>query len=213
LIDGDNDINSAKEYLVKWHALDYSNCTWEAANTIEQSAIEQYKARRYKQAATSTRTTIDRSFVPFKKTPPKLDGELFPYQLEGLNWLLFAWSKGNNVILADEMGLGMGGSLDGACMRLESNQPRLFRFAIDRQNNPGHCVPGSHTTTLFGSSFVGCSTAGHNVQLVLCIDQSVCVIANRSTHQLLLLMPNAMQSMLVCCTWIGSRNSTNGRHC
>lgn len=32
--------------------------------------------------------------------------KLFDYQLEGLNWMLDLWSKGNNGILADEMGLG-----------------------------------------------------------------------------------------------------------
>lgn len=39
--------------------------------------------------------------MPFK------DGnELRPYQLEGLNWLLFNWHARQNCILADEMGLG-----------------------------------------------------------------------------------------------------------
>ncbi|KAA6426343.1 MAG: CHD3-type chromatin-remodeling factor PICKLE-like, partial [Trebouxia sp. A1-2] len=33
-------------------------------------------------------------------------GSLHPYQLEGLNWLYFAWEQRKNVILADEMGLG-----------------------------------------------------------------------------------------------------------
>jgi chromodomain-helicase-DNA-binding protein 4 len=31
---------------------------------------------------------------------------LHPYQLEGLNFLRFSWSKQTHVILADEMGLG-----------------------------------------------------------------------------------------------------------
>jgi SNF2 family DNA or RNA helicase len=31
---------------------------------------------------------------------------LRPYQLEGLNWLLFNWYTRQNCILADEMGLG-----------------------------------------------------------------------------------------------------------
>merc|ERR1711953_577354 len=31
---------------------------------------------------------------------------LRPYQLEGVNWLLFSWYNGRNCILADEMGLG-----------------------------------------------------------------------------------------------------------
>jgi SNF2 family DNA or RNA helicase len=41
-------------------------------------------------------------------SPPFKDGrELRKYQLEGLNWLLFNWSRGRNSILADEMGLGL----------------------------------------------------------------------------------------------------------
>lgn len=34
------------------------------------------------------------------------EGTLHPYQLEGLNFLRFSWSKQTHVILADEMGLG-----------------------------------------------------------------------------------------------------------
>lgn len=33
-------------------------------------------------------------------------GSLHPYQLEGLNFLRFAWEQNKHVILADEMGLG-----------------------------------------------------------------------------------------------------------
>lgn len=33
-------------------------------------------------------------------------GSLHPYQLEGLNFLRFAWEQHKHVILADEMGLG-----------------------------------------------------------------------------------------------------------
>ena len=33
-------------------------------------------------------------------------GTLRDYQLDGLNWLVYSWAKGNNSILADEMGLG-----------------------------------------------------------------------------------------------------------
>ena len=35
-----------------------------------------------------------------------IEGSLHPYQLEGLNFLRYAWSKQTHVILADEMGLG-----------------------------------------------------------------------------------------------------------
>ena len=33
-------------------------------------------------------------------------GKLRDYQLDGLNWMVYSWSKGHNSILADEMGLG-----------------------------------------------------------------------------------------------------------
>lgn len=33
-------------------------------------------------------------------------GTLRDYQLDGLNWMIFTWSRNHNAILADEMGLG-----------------------------------------------------------------------------------------------------------
>lgn len=40
-------------------------------------------------------------------SPPFKNGHtLTPYQVEGLNWLLFCWSNRRNSILADEMGIG-----------------------------------------------------------------------------------------------------------
>jgi len=36
----------------------------------------------------------------------KNNNRLRPYQMEGLNWLLFCWYTRQNCILADEMGLG-----------------------------------------------------------------------------------------------------------
>merc|ERR1712045_612967 len=36
----------------------------------------------------------------------KNNNSLRPYQLEGVNWLLFSWYTGRNCLLADEMGLG-----------------------------------------------------------------------------------------------------------
>ncbi|KAL4452565.1 hypothetical protein ABPG75_008227 [Micractinium tetrahymenae] len=42
----------------------------------------------------------------FAASPDFLQGQLHPYQLEGLNWLYQGWEAGTNLILADEMGLG-----------------------------------------------------------------------------------------------------------
>jgi SNF2 family DNA or RNA helicase len=41
----------------------------------------------------------------FKTQPEFLQGgTLHPYQLEGLNWLLYCWHEKKNALLADEMG-------------------------------------------------------------------------------------------------------------
>ena len=50
---------------------------------------------------------IIRKFKPLDKSPVYKNGlEIRSYQLEGLNWLLYCWTKKSNCILADEMGLG-----------------------------------------------------------------------------------------------------------
>lgn len=45
--------------------------------------------------------------LKFSEWPLWWTGSLHPYQLEGLNFLRFAWEQNKHVILADEMGLGM----------------------------------------------------------------------------------------------------------
>lgn len=50
---------------------------------------------------------IPSNFKKLKESPIyKNSHQLRPYQLEGLNWLLFCWYNQRNCILADEMGLG-----------------------------------------------------------------------------------------------------------
>ncbi|KAI9296429.1 hypothetical protein K502DRAFT_272827, partial [Neoconidiobolus thromboides FSU 785] len=46
-------------------------------------------------------------FTEMTTQPEFIDsGTLYPYQLDGLNWLLYQWCRGKPSILADEMGLG-----------------------------------------------------------------------------------------------------------
>ncbi|KAK1275276.1 CHD3-type chromatin-remodeling factor PICKLE [Acorus gramineus] len=48
-----------------------------------------------------------KEFQHYEHSPEFLSGgSLHPYQLEGLNFLRYSWSKNTHVILADEMGLG-----------------------------------------------------------------------------------------------------------
>ncbi|CAI9092629.1 OLC1v1027924C1 [Oldenlandia corymbosa var. corymbosa] len=109
-----------KEYLVKWKELPYDECYWESESDIAsfQQEIEKFnsvKSRRKRSLAKKKSSPDDvieskrkqKEFQQFESSPTFLSGgSLHPYQLEGLNFLRFAWSKQTHVILADEMGLG-----------------------------------------------------------------------------------------------------------
>ncbi|KAF4659947.1 hypothetical protein FOZ61_003477 [Perkinsus olseni] len=77
-----------------------------AATMIAQSMIAQ-RFSDYK-APPPVQPAADGSSGRKYQAPPKFRGgqRLFPYQLEGLNWLVECWEQGRNPILADEMGLG-----------------------------------------------------------------------------------------------------------
>ncbi|PSS11200.1 CHD3-type chromatin-remodeling factor PICKLE like [Actinidia chinensis var. chinensis] len=113
---GDDD---EKEYYVKWKELPYDECYWEFESDISlfQQEIERFnkiQSRRRKQGKqkSSSRDATEskkkqREFQQYEQSPGFLSGgSLHPYQLEGLNFLRFSWSKQTHVILADEMGLG-----------------------------------------------------------------------------------------------------------
>ncbi|GAA5880624.1 hypothetical protein JCM8547_006042, partial [Rhodosporidiobolus lusitaniae] len=103
------------EYLCKWKGLGYDGSTWEDYDTVariaapaiddflqrEQSVTLPSKSAKY---APNKRPT----FVKFTEAPEYVQkcGTLKDFQITGLNWLAYLWSKGNNGILADEMGLG-----------------------------------------------------------------------------------------------------------
>jgi len=115
--------SDGREYLVKWKELAYDECTWEVEDDISafRAEIERFnsiKARVKVQSQTPRKRkgfSVDgketkrrrKSFEQYDQTPEFIvGGTLHPYQLEGLNFLRFAWLKGTHVILADEMGLG-----------------------------------------------------------------------------------------------------------
>ncbi|XP_063529219.1 chromodomain-helicase-DNA-binding protein 7-like [Cydia strobilella] len=99
-----------KYYLVKWKSLQYEDSTWELEENIDVDKIKQYKIfsdippkEKWK---FKKRPSTD-NWVQLKESPLYKGGNtLRPYQLEGLNWLLFSWHNNRNCILADEMGLG-----------------------------------------------------------------------------------------------------------
>ncbi|KZT42463.1 hypothetical protein SISSUDRAFT_980248 [Sistotremastrum suecicum HHB10207 ss-3] len=104
------------EYYCKWQGLNYEHCTWEAKDEITPIARAQVDAFNDRES---------RAEFPYRSQPyprnqrPEFEkitkdphyiastgGQLKDFQLTGLNWLAYLWSKGDNGILADEMGLG-----------------------------------------------------------------------------------------------------------
>ncbi|CAN1325301.1 CHD3-type chromatin-remodeling factor PICKLE [Linum perenne] len=107
-----------KEYLVKYKELPYDECYWEFETDISafQPEIEKFniihlKSHRLNKQK-SFRDALDskkklKEFQQIEQSPEFISGgSLHPYQLEGLNFLRFSFSKQTHVILADEMGLG-----------------------------------------------------------------------------------------------------------
>ncbi|CAN4097907.1 unnamed protein product [Withania somnifera] len=110
-----------KEYLVKWKELPYDECYWEFESDISSFKLEIERYHRVQSRVDHTSSSKQKSgpkettesklnpreFQQYERSPEFLSGgSLHPYQLEGLNFLRFAWSKQTHVILADEMGLG-----------------------------------------------------------------------------------------------------------
>jgi chromodomain-helicase-DNA-binding protein 4 len=96
-----------------------------------QAEIDKYKSIMARPSKKRKRLTLDnnkdlkrqrKDFKPYTKTPNFLvGGSLHSYQLEGLNFLRFAWQQSKHVILADEMGLGTISNL----LSVQHFNPRL----------------------------------------------------------------------------------------
>ncbi|KAJ3031256.1 UNVERIFIED_CONTAM: choline dehydrogenase 7 [Siphonaria sp. JEL0065] len=112
--DGDRD--GELHYLVKWCSQTYDMSTWEPSSILEEldgSKILEFYDRKEVNAAKYTsfqnqgKRPSSKEWSKMDESPVyKNDNQLRPYQLEGLNWLLFCWYHNQNSILADEMGLG-----------------------------------------------------------------------------------------------------------
>ncbi|KAH9002041.1 SNF2 family N-terminal domain-containing protein [Lactarius hatsudake] len=104
------------EYFCNGMASITKHCTWEPLEEIRPIAKEQLEAYRCREAeakfpyksVTYARTQRP-PFETITEDPEYIvttGGQLKDFQLTGLNWLAYLWSKGENGILADEMGLG-----------------------------------------------------------------------------------------------------------
>ncbi|CAM9375670.1 unnamed protein product, partial [Discosporangium mesarthrocarpum] len=115
-------INNLSVYLVKWRGLDYDDCTWEMEGELVKypHVIQSFHERKkgpWRQMYANLKppegwdgTTVlpkPTRFELLKEQPYGLAlGPMYPYQLEGLNFLRQSWWADTNVILADEMGMG-----------------------------------------------------------------------------------------------------------
>ncbi|KAH3744388.1 chromodomain helicase DNA binding protein [Pelomyxa schiedti] len=107
---GEVDLEEGKKpmYLVKWVGLSYTESTWEFAEDFkDDKKIEDYRRFHILPREPPPAPLPSRLWVKMEQTPEyKGSNMLRPYQLEGLNWLIFCWCQGRGSILADEMGLG-----------------------------------------------------------------------------------------------------------
>ncbi|KAI5966258.1 hrp3 [Candida pseudojiufengensis] len=102
------------EYFVKWRRLYYDECSWEDAEEIARLAPDQvtkFQQRLNSKILPHLSANYPNSqrprFEKLVKQPMFIkNGELRDFQLTGLNWMAFLWSRNENGILADEMGLG-----------------------------------------------------------------------------------------------------------
>ena len=104
------------EYYMKWKNLPYIEATWEPEERVKANyaaELKEFKKRKkagtdpadYKQAMKA----VKKKFTLLKEQPDYLgtpELRMRDYQLDGINFLLRAWHRGNSLILADEMGLG-----------------------------------------------------------------------------------------------------------
>lgn len=108
-----DDGQSALKYLVKWRRLNYDECTWELASEIAPIApkqVQNFQTRLNSKILPANSASYGSNRPRFEKLTDQPSfikgGELRDFQLTGLNWMAFLWSRNENGILADEMGLG-----------------------------------------------------------------------------------------------------------
>lgn len=113
-VEEDGETSSKLKYFVKWKRLYYDECTWEDAEeiaTIAPDQVAKYQTRLKSKILPSLSANYPQNqrprFEKLVKQPVIIkNGELKDFQLTGLNWMAFLWSRNENGILADEMGLG-----------------------------------------------------------------------------------------------------------
>ncbi|KAL0207230.1 hypothetical protein P9112_011858 [Eukaryota sp. TZLM1-RC] len=117
IIDIDLDELAEPQYLIKWCYLPYEDCTWELKSEYIASggdvsrlkkSIDLYYLFERLAWTRNLDSPLDSStnLPPITQSPTFVNGKLFPYQIEGVDWLRSCFLSQRNCILADEMGLG-----------------------------------------------------------------------------------------------------------
>ena len=136
-------INDVRQVKVKFVGLGYDHTVWEeppSSNDVDlwpdfRAAYDEYLSGIYftsEPAADIKRRTQEfrnNAFVESTTQPSGLHrgDELFDYQKDGMNWLLYNFHSENNVILADEMGLGKTIQIIAFITALITEAPKVYK--------------------------------------------------------------------------------------
>lgn len=141
------------EVFVKFKGLPYDEAVWVKPPSSEdtdryklfEAAYNDYVSGQYfKQSSASVMNQRLEAFrkrkfakhLELKQQPPQLTGgKMMPYQMEGLNWLLYNFHQKKNVILADEMGLGKTIQIISLFAALAKGGPRCWPFLVVTPNS------------------------------------------------------------------------------
>lgn len=74
--------------------------------TIIRSRIDSWKMDKLGKIKESDKANTTSGLLPFPAEPKLMKGEMFPYQLYGMNWMWQLYTRGLGAILGDDMGTG-----------------------------------------------------------------------------------------------------------
>lgn len=144
-----NRISEIQSVYVKFQGLSYEEAVWDEppprdsttlwaafATAYDEFLNGKYfpsaRDQRMRERISNYRSLDFQESCELKSQPPGLkEGRtLMPYQIEGVNWLLYNFHQQQNVILADEMGLGKTIQIVSFISTLVQDQPKCWPFLI-----------------------------------------------------------------------------------
>lgn len=142
-------IDNITSVLVKFQGLSYEEAVWDEPPPRDSGALwnafydayDEYLNGIYfpeandksmRERVSHYRSLDFQKDCELKTQPPGLrkGRSLMPYQLEGINWLLYNFHQQQNVILADEMGLGKTIQIVSFISSLVQDQPKCWPFLV-----------------------------------------------------------------------------------